>query len=180
MCPRLSQYLDALTCCACTCDWYAYACNTHVQARDYRRNVCTMLRAIRHIPGVHRIRFGFVVGATNFRREWSVLCINVVTNSALWFWIWHLLNCEYLQYLSFSINISHLSFFLFIFPSSFLLYIYKIFDTLIASIRKLLETHLDTRRKFNFNEICKSIQRSWINSIPESLYQNILSVQIAR
>lgn len=53
---RLSQYLDALTCCACTCDWYAHACNTHVQARDYRRNVCTILRAIRHIPGVRRIR----------------------------------------------------------------------------------------------------------------------------
>lgn len=68
---RLSQYLDALTCCACTCDWYAHACNTHVQARDYRRNTAGYSSYSGCPPNTG---FDFVVGVTNFRREWSVLC----------------------------------------------------------------------------------------------------------
>lgn len=54
---RLSQYLDALTCYACTCYRYAYACNAHM-CRDYRRQCLRGYCGLSgiFILGVHRIR----------------------------------------------------------------------------------------------------------------------------
>ena len=133
----------------CTCDWYAYACNTHVQARDYRRNVCTILRAIRHIPGARRIqgggiqaRFDFVVGVTNFRRGSSLHCetylrVTIIRQRSL------------LSLLNYANIYRYLSRLIFLILSFTLLFLYTLFEDSF-DLKNLISMKFAKSNQFHF------------------------------